>query len=237
MLRSACDPVVDIGAEMQNALPRLCLDSELHGEERRVIDLDAAFLHRRDEIIFVLFALEHRGEELHQRRPPDGRLEIVPGAVGGDAHIEVAAERRVPQVHRRRAVPCGCAGRARDCIDALPLPFLRHSLPQSFAGRERSRERDRITLDLAGLKLGQRRRAPQGPIRGRSADESAHPDAKGRMTGLQEAASRPTKNSVFSSHESAGRNSGSARCGVWREDCCVAVRYRIAHRGGKSENA
>jgi hypothetical protein len=30
------------------------------------------------------------------------------------------------------------------------------------------------------------------------------------MTGLQEAASRPTENSVFSSHENVGRNSGSA---------------------------
>ena len=72
------------------------LDLEFHRNKWNVIDRDATLLDRRDEIIFVPFPLEHGSKQLHQRRPADRGLEIEPGAVGGDAHIEVAAERRIP---------------------------------------------------------------------------------------------------------------------------------------------
>ena len=65
-----------------------------------------------------LLALEHRGEQLDQRGPADRRLQIEPGAVGGDAHVEIAAERRVPQMHRRRALLARALCRTRDARPA-----------------------------------------------------------------------------------------------------------------------
>jgi hypothetical protein len=39
--------------------------------------------------------LEHRSEQLDQRRPADRRFHVESSAVAGDAHVEVAAERRI----------------------------------------------------------------------------------------------------------------------------------------------
>src|SRR5262249_35900689 len=99
MIAPACHPVVDVGAEMQHLAMISLLGLKLDREERRVFDDDPAFLDRRDQEVFVPFPLEDRGEELHQRRPPDRGLEIEPSAVRRDAHIEVAAKRRIPQMH------------------------------------------------------------------------------------------------------------------------------------------
>src|SRR5262245_63938123 len=96
MIASARHPVVDVGAEMQHPAAISLLGLKLDREERRVLDDDAALLDWRDQKVFVPFPLEDRGEELHQRRPPDRGLEIEPGAVRRDAHIEVAAKRRLP---------------------------------------------------------------------------------------------------------------------------------------------
>src|SRR5580692_312953 len=101
MVRPALNPIVDIGAKVQHAAFGAILDIELDGKERRVVDGDAALLHRRYEEVAVALALEHRGEQFYQRRPADRRLHVEPGAVGGDAHIEIAAERRVPALDRR----------------------------------------------------------------------------------------------------------------------------------------
>jgi hypothetical protein len=87
VLAPARHPVVDIGAEMQHLASLGLLRPELDGEKRRVFDDNSAFLDRGDQEIFAPFAFEHRGEQLHQRRPSDRRLEIEPGAVGGDAHV------------------------------------------------------------------------------------------------------------------------------------------------------
>ena len=121
-------PVVDVGAEMQHPAVIGLLGPELDREERRVVDDDPAFLDRRDQEVFVPFPLEDRGEELHQRRPPDRSLEIEPGAVRSDAHIEVAAKRRIPQMHRRRPFAHGVPRHARDGVQPAPCLFrlLRH---------------------------------------------------------------------------------------------------------------
>src|ERR1700733_3750445 len=103
MLRPASPPVIHIGAEVQHPAGTTILDLELDCEEWRIIDRNPALLHRRDQEIVVAFALEYGGKQLHQRRPADRRLEIEPGAVGSDAHIEIAAERRVPALDRRGA--------------------------------------------------------------------------------------------------------------------------------------
>src|SRR5271155_6054708 len=104
MLRPAGDPVVDIGAEVEHAAGSSgFLDLELDGKERSILDGNAALLDRRNQKIFLAFALEHGSEQLDERVPPDRSFEIVPGAVRRDAHVEVAAKRRVPKLDRRRS--------------------------------------------------------------------------------------------------------------------------------------
>src|SRR5262249_59184888 len=119
-----------IGAEAERLARVAALDRELDRQERRVVDGDAAFFHWRDQEISVPFPLEHRSEQLNQSRPPDRRLEVEPGAVRGDAHVEVAAERRVPEKKPRGALsprpprppPAGGAGPARPPPPPPPLP-------------------------------------------------------------------------------------------------------------------
>ena len=105
VVRPAGDPVVDIGAEVaargRSAPSSTSISTARNGASSTVMP---HFSDRRDQEILVALALEHGGEQLDQRRPADRRLEVVPGAVGGDPHVEIAAKRRVPQVHRRRAL-------------------------------------------------------------------------------------------------------------------------------------
>ena len=96
MALPARHPLVDIGAEGERARRPRPFGFHLDRRERRIVDRDADLLDRRDQEILVALALEHRGEQLHQRRPSDRRLHVEPGAVGRDAHVEIAAERRIP---------------------------------------------------------------------------------------------------------------------------------------------
>ena len=149
--RSACHPVVDIGAEVEHPARRLILrHCKLDGQERRVVDLDAALLHRRDQKVFVALALEHRGEQLHQRRPADRRLQVEPGAVGGDAHVEIAAKRRVPPLDRRRPLAFGCRWPSApviaskpDCPSFAMVCLEPARIGHYVRGQHRSRDRDR----------------------------------------------------------------------------------------------
>jgi hypothetical protein len=58
--------------------------------------------------------LSTEDKQLDQRQPPDRRLEVVPSPVGGDAHVEIAAKRRVPKVDGWRPFAPGIAGGAGD---------------------------------------------------------------------------------------------------------------------------
>src|SRR6266852_194798 len=138
MLAPAGDPIVDIGAKAQRSTLPAALDRELDREKRRVLDDEAAFLDRRHQKILVVLPFEDGGEQLHQRRPPDRGPEIEPGAVGGDAHVEIAAERRIPQVDRRRPLAGGFARGAREGVQTGPcLGVLRHGVPRIPAYRWR----------------------------------------------------------------------------------------------------
>ena len=131
VLRARGDPVVDIGAEIENRPARILLDLQLDGEERRVFDDDADLLHRGDQEILVALALEHRGEQLDQSRPPNRRLLIEPGAVGGDPHVDIAAKRRIPQMDRRRpfAFARGAAlSQSPPARPALPSPLFSYGI-------------------------------------------------------------------------------------------------------------
>src|SRR5437764_2416686 len=95
MTGPAADPVIDIGAKMQEAAAGFVLDVELDREKRCVIDGDAAFLHRRDQKVLVALALEYGSEQPDQCGPSDRGLLVEPGAVRRDPHVDVAAVGRV----------------------------------------------------------------------------------------------------------------------------------------------
>src|SRR4029077_3129337 len=126
--RPGRDPVVRIGAKRQHARRPRAFLLHLDRGERRVVDRDADLLDRGDEKILLAFALEHRRKQLGQRVPPDRRFQVEPGAVGGDAHVEVAAERRIPQMHRRRALFARALHLARDGVEAACLALIWHRI-------------------------------------------------------------------------------------------------------------
>src|SRR3546814_2243761 len=75
--------------------------SHLHGEERRGVDSDAAFLDRRHQHVTVVrLASQNPGKQLDQRRTADRRPHVMPAAIPGDAHVDFAAKRRIPQMDR-----------------------------------------------------------------------------------------------------------------------------------------
>jgi len=80
---------------------RIALFAHLDREERRIVDPDADLLDRRHQKVSALLALEDGREQPHQRRPADWRSHVEPRTIAGDSHVEIAAERRVPQMHRR----------------------------------------------------------------------------------------------------------------------------------------
>ena len=110
---SAAHHVFDIGAEGQNRLAVPRLRPHLDRQERRVVDPDPDLLDRRHQNVTVAFLAHNRGEQLDQRRPADRRATIKPCSIGSDAHVDIAAVRRIPQMHRRRAAAAACACRPR----------------------------------------------------------------------------------------------------------------------------
>ena len=97
------DEIVDVGPEGDLPPGPLPVHRHLDREEGRVLDRDADALDRRDEHEALRIAAQDRGEQLYEGGPADRRAVIEPGSVGGDAHVDVAAERRVPALDRRRS--------------------------------------------------------------------------------------------------------------------------------------
>src|SRR6516162_359328 len=75
---------------------------------------DAALLDGRNQEITVALAFQHRCEQLYQCRPADRRFEIEPCTVAGDAHVEIAAKRRIPALDGRGPLD-GAGLRQRAC--------------------------------------------------------------------------------------------------------------------------
>nr|BFE95306.1 hypothetical protein GCM10020185_58420 [Pseudomonas brassicacearum subsp. brassicacearum] len=108
MLGTGLGGFLDIGGEAQQLPFPLPFDLKGHGHERRVIDLDADFFfHRGNQEVIIAVAADDGREQLDHRLSPDGRTQVVPGAVPGDAHVNVAAEVGIPQVDRRQAFGLG----------------------------------------------------------------------------------------------------------------------------------
>jgi hypothetical protein len=92
--------------------------------------------------VLAVFALEDRRKQPDQRGPTDRRPHIVPRTVTGDSHVDIAAERRIPQMHGRqsfaggtrvRSTPDGSGDSLKVLIAFEALiggpPLLRHCLP------------------------------------------------------------------------------------------------------------
>ena len=118
MRKIAGHPIIDIGAEPQQAAVFVPIPDHLDGEKRRVIDANADFLHRSDQKVFAVLAFQDRGEQPHQRRPADRRSHVKPRAVAGDSHVQIAAKRRIPQMDWRQTL----AGRVAASRAAVVSP-------------------------------------------------------------------------------------------------------------------
>ena len=96
--------------EGQGLIPVRSRYVEIHGQKRGIVDGDADLFNRGDKKVIVPLTLQDRREEPHKRRAADGGAKVEPGAVAGDAHVDLAAKGRVPQVNRRRAFLRGGPG-------------------------------------------------------------------------------------------------------------------------------
>ena len=67
----------------------------------------------RHEHVALRVLAQDRGEQLDQRRPADRRAVVEPGAVGGDAHVDLAAKGRVPALDRRQPLPARAVAERR----------------------------------------------------------------------------------------------------------------------------
>ena len=105
VLRPSFHDVADIGAKRQRLPVAFSRHVHLDRHERRILDADADLFHRRDEIGPAVFVLaQDRGKQLHQRHAADRRAEVEPGPIAANFHVEVAAEWRIPALHRRRTL-------------------------------------------------------------------------------------------------------------------------------------
>src|SRR5262249_60660551 len=96
LVRTAGNPIIDVGAELKHPPFWTGGRRHFHSKERRIVHDDPDFLHWSDQEVFVAFPFEHRGEQLHQRQPADRRFLIEPRTVGGDPHLEVSAKWLIP---------------------------------------------------------------------------------------------------------------------------------------------
>ena len=92
--------VIDIGPEAQDLLAPGAFDHQLDRHEGCIVDTDSAFLYRGHKEIVIPVAPDDGGKQPHHRLPSDRRAQVMPAAIAGDTHIDIAAAFRVPQVHR-----------------------------------------------------------------------------------------------------------------------------------------
>src|SRR5438874_485203 len=91
VIRSRRHNLVEIGPEDQLLIAARALHFDLDRDEGRVLDHDAAaFGGGHQPVAAVGFAAQYGGEQLDQGDAVDRRAPIIPGAVAGDPHVEVA---------------------------------------------------------------------------------------------------------------------------------------------------
>ncbi len=132
MFCSGLRKIADIRLECQGLRLALPLDGEVHRHERRVIDGNPDLFDRRDKKIIVAVPAQNGREQTHQFLPANRCAKVKPRPVPRDAHVQIAAKRRVPQVYGWQAFAlfrglC-CAGQClcRRCHDILSAHCFCH---------------------------------------------------------------------------------------------------------------
>jgi len=100
MAGARLDPILDIGQKPQHLVRSLMRDRHFHRKERHVLDFYAHFLDGRDENVAVRILARYRREKPHEGGAADRRAAIKPRPVARDPHIDIAAKRRIPLLHR-----------------------------------------------------------------------------------------------------------------------------------------
>ena len=94
--------ILGLGVKPQHLRLTLPFRIKINRQHGRVIDDDTDLFDGGDKVVFAVFDLQNRREQLDQRRTANRGAFVKPCAIAGDAHVDVAAERRVPEMHRRR---------------------------------------------------------------------------------------------------------------------------------------
>jgi len=105
--RTRFDLDLDIAGKAQHLLLALALHVQRYSHERGIVNANANLLDRSNQEIVIAIAANDGRKQPHHRFAPDRRAQVVPGAIAGNAHVDVAAEVRVPQMHRRQALGLG----------------------------------------------------------------------------------------------------------------------------------
>src|SRR5271163_1678627 len=91
MLRPGRHNLVEIGPETEAAVSVRTFRIDFDGEERCILDGDAATLDRGDQpIAAIILAAQNGSKELDEPLPRDRSAAIKPRAVAGDPHVEIA---------------------------------------------------------------------------------------------------------------------------------------------------
>src|SRR5689334_13108837 len=99
MAGRSLNPVVNIRPETQPLAGSLLSDRQFDRGKGRVLDGYADLLGRSHKNVPLRVLVQNCREEPHELRPADGCAAIIPSAVAGDAHIDLAAKWRVPCFH------------------------------------------------------------------------------------------------------------------------------------------
>ncbi len=94
--------LIQIGAKSDPPLTPLAFELHFHSQERHIVHPDAHLFHRRDQNIGIIgFAAQNPGKKLYHGNAVDRRAHVIPAPIAGDAHVDIAAEFRVPEMNRR----------------------------------------------------------------------------------------------------------------------------------------
>lgn len=91
-----------IGQKMERLFPSWIPDFHVDDQKRTIIHLDPHLFHRCDQIeLTVFFPLQYGCEQLDHGLTANCPAFVIPDAIASDSHIDIAAERRIPEMHRR----------------------------------------------------------------------------------------------------------------------------------------
>ncbi len=126
------DALAYVRFKYQDARAFITLAVDVNGDKWHILNNNSDLFDRRDQKISIALPLQNRGKQPHERWPPNRRALVKPGTIAPDAHVDLAAIGRIPQMHRRQAPPLRGAGRFAQEPVCLPAFFAMSALHISF---------------------------------------------------------------------------------------------------------